>query len=231
MPEFLPGYEDRFFDIIEDSEAADPRSLQREIGPSGLGNDCMHCLACDIFQIPRAENRREIWNQAVGRACHEAMQTRLLKVNEAQGRVVYLPERKVWVGDLAGKRIGGTADCYDVDEGIVVDWKFPGDKSMDWVRQHGPSESYRRQPHLYGLGYENEGFEVRAVMILFIPRNDRTVRNSFAYKVPYDRELALATMDRAQRLHDTVMSGGGPATVIPRLKRKKYCISCPEYPL
>lgn len=226
-----PEYEAKFFDLIEHGAANDERSLQKRIGPSGLGNECIHCLACDIFQIPRAENPREIWNQTVGHALHHHMQGLLLAANEAAGRELYLPERKVYVGDLGPDRITGSADAYDVDEKIVVDWKFPGDKSIAWVRKGNISPTYQKQPHLYGLGYENEGFEVRGVMVLFIAITERTVRAAVAYKAKYDRQLAEDTMTRAQRLYDTVVRDGGPAQVIPRLKRKPGCLSCPDYPI
>jgi hypothetical protein len=230
-----PEYEAKFFDLIEDDANGDARSVQTRIGPSGLGDDCIHCLACQIFQIPKQENPREIWNQTVGRALHNHMQGILEQANERAGGQLYLPERKVYVGDLGPDRITGTADAYDTREKIVVDWKFPGDKSIAWLRggrlEDRIKETYRRQPHLYGLGYENEGYEVRGCMVLFIPITERTVRTAIAYKVPYDRQLALDTMARAQRLYDTVVRDGGPAKVIPRLKRKPYCLDCPRYPL
>ena len=226
-----PGYEAKFFDLIEQGEARDDRSMQTRIGPSGLGDDCIHCLACQIFQIPKTENPREIWNQSVGRALHNHMQGLLEQANQRAGRQLYYPERKVYVGDVGPDRITGTADAYDIDEKIVVDWKFPGDKSIAYVRKGNIKETYRRQPHLYGLGYENEGFEVRGVMVLFIAITERTVRTAVAYKVPYDRQLAEDTMNRARRLYDTVVRDGGPGKVIPRLKRKYGCLDCPRYPI
>jgi hypothetical protein len=217
--------------MIEEAAAEDPRSLQKQIGPSGLGGDCIHCLACAIFQIPKREDPRDIWNQTVGHACHHWMEQQLLAKNAAAGRTLFHPERKVYVGDIGPMKIHGSADCYDVEEQVVVDWKFPGDNTMSKVRQGYISESYRRQPHLYGLGYGNEGFEVRGVMVLFIPRNDRTVRNAYAHKVNYDRTLAEDTMDRANRLYDLVIRDGGPAAVIPRLRRDEHCWDCPRYAL
>ena len=224
-------YEDKFFDLIEGGMANDARTLQRRIGPSGLGTDCIHCLACGIFQIPKPENPREIWNQAVGHACHAWMEQRLIDANTAAGRDVYYPERKVYVGDIGPDRITGSADCYDVDEQVVVDWKFPGDNTMAKVRKGKITATYRKQPHLYGLGYLNAGFEVRGVMVLFIPRNDRTVRFSHAYKVPFDRTLAEDTMARAQAIYDLVIRDGGPQEVIPRLRRDPDCWDCTRYPL
>lgn len=224
-------YEDKFFDMIEDGMANDERTLQRQIGPSGLGTDCIHCLACGIFQIPKQENPREIWNQAVGKACHDWMERRLLATNEKAGRQIYLPERKVYVGDIGPQRITGSADCYDIEEQIVSDWKFPGDPTMAKVRKGHITSTYKKQPHLYGLGYALEGYDVRGVMVLFIPRGDRTVRNSHAYKVPFDRALAEDTMARAQQLYDVVTRDGGPQEVIPRLRRDPGCHDCLRYPL
>lgn len=34
--------------IIEDHITNQPRSLQKEIGPSELGTDCLHCLAARL---------------------------------------------------------------------------------------------------------------------------------------------------------------------------------------
>jgi hypothetical protein len=227
-----PGrYEDKFYELIEASANGEPRTTQTKIGPSSLGTDCIHCLACGIFQIRKPPDGRRIFKQWVGNQCHEGMQKILEKANMEAGRQLYYPERKVTVGMIGPMVIKGTADCYDVEERIVVDWKFPGDITVDKARRGNIATTYKKQPHLYGLGYENAGVTVKGCMVLFLPVTKGTAREGVAYKVAYSRSLAEDTMARANALYDAVLANGGPEHAIPKLKRDPGCYDCLKYPI
>lgn len=67
-----------------------------------------------------------------------------------------------------------------------------------FVRE-GLSGQYRAQPHLYGLGYEREGFEVNNVAVVFLPRGGQ-LRNARIIAERYDRDIALKAMERYDRI-------------------------------
>jgi hypothetical protein len=99
--------------------------------------------------------------------------------------------------------LAGTADLFDVRDGRVVDFKFPGATAFSGYKKNGPSAVYRTQAHLYGLGYANSGFDVQEVAIWFIPRSSSFAK-SFVWSEPFDEALALAAVDRLERIRDAV---------------------------
>lgn len=224
----MPAYENMFYDMIEDSMANDSRTLQRAVGPSGIGTECYHCLGCMIAQVPKMESRQEIWNQWLGKAGHDRMEQILQGVNEDAGMELFLTEKRVpvgWVGDFL---LEGSADCYDVQNEVVIDWKFPGDNTLRKVKSGKISPTYRTQAHCYGMGFENLGYPVSRVMVLFLPRNARTVREAVPFIEQYDPNVALAALKRADDIY-RLMYEYGSKNVIPRLKRAPGCYDCSRY--
>lgn len=228
------GYARKFAQMIVDDANGTDRTLQRQIGPSGLGNPCFHCLACELMELPQTnakpDRENEVMANWVGTQAHTGMDRILNAVNTKAGRELYLPERRVYVGDVGPLRIEGTADCYDVDEATVVDWKFPrSDYTIQNARKGRIKEQYRRQPHLYGMGYENAGYKVKKVCVMFFPTTARTPFEGIPYMVPYDRSLAEQTLDTARSLYQ-LMERDGTEQAIRRFKRDPGCFDCTKYP-
>ena len=55
--------------IIEDHITNQPRSLQKEIGPSELGTDCLHCLAARLAGWEKRQSAA--WLPFIGTCVHE----------------------------------------------------------------------------------------------------------------------------------------------------------------
>ena len=55
--------------IIEAHIANQPRSLQKEIGPSELGTDCLHCLAARLAGWEKRQSAA--WLPFIGTCVHE----------------------------------------------------------------------------------------------------------------------------------------------------------------
>lgn len=219
--------------IVDDANGTD-RTLQRQIGPSGLGNPCFHCLACQLMEIPQTkvkpERELEVMANWVGTQAHAGMERILTTLNRRAGRELYIPERKVYVGDIGPLRIEGTADCYDVDEQTVVDWKFPrSDYTINNARKGIIKPEYQVQPHFYGLGYENEGLPVKQVCVMFFPTTAKTPFEGIPYLVPYDRGKAERSLDIARGLY-SLMERDGAEYAIRRFKRDPECWDCARYP-
>jgi len=168
-----------------------PRSLQQHLGPSEAGVECDRQLAHKIAGSPEINGDGDPLPSMIGTSMHTTMEDVAEKWNEHHygGQKIWLPENKVKTP------IPGTSDLYHVKRRTVIDWKFPGATRFKHYVEHGPSKQYREQVHLYGLGMEDEGYEVEFVAIMFIPRAGR-LRSSHLWMEPYDRQRALRTAER-----------------------------------
>lgn len=143
-----------------------PRSLQQEIGPSEIGEDCLRKLAYNIMRETALNQGGDPLPSIIGTAAHTWMEDACNLWNEHLGRTRYIAEAKFEI--VPG--MPGHCDCYDIDTRTVIDWKFPGATKMKEYKDKGPSYMYRAQAHLYGKGWANLGAEVDEVAIAFFPR-------------------------------------------------------------
>ena len=65
--------------LIEADIQNAPRELQREIGPSELGTDCVHCLAAKLAGWP--ERRSPGWRPFIGTCVHEHFEQMFRELN------------------------------------------------------------------------------------------------------------------------------------------------------
>lgn len=219
---------DEYRHIIETSIADQPRSQQVRIGPSELGTDCNRCLAHKLAGVP--EKREVAWLPWVGTAVHTQLQDVFLAFNAAAGAVRFLTETTVSVGDVNGVEITGSSDLYDLVTAEVTDWKCVGKTTLTQVKRHGPSETYRRQGHLYGRGFNRRGLPVDRIRICYLPRNEPTLANAFIWDEPYDEQVALATLARADAMAKAV-DALGVAAIVTTLPPTAGCHGCARYPL
>lgn len=222
------AYESVLYDLIEQHMAADPRTLQTAIGPSGVGTDCFHCLGAMIAEEPSLETNEDRWLTYIGKAVHEQLAKAAELANTRLEVPRWLVEHRVRPGMILDRPLEGNADCYDRDEGRVIDWKVVGDATLAKVRRGLVSPTYLRQIDTYGLGFENEGYEVNHTTIMFLPRNRYRLREGIAVHRPYDQENALATLKRANDIA-TLLRDRGADYVLPRLKRDPNCLDCPRF--
>lgn len=206
-----------------------PRSQQTLIGPSEIGIGCDRCLAKKLAGMQ--EQAEPAWYPGVGVAVHNwAEQVILMIIKHRHGHrfADAIPEQKVPVGILANRLIEGTADLFDPMTATVVDYKVQGANTQKKLKSSGPGAPYRPQVHLYARGYELLGYDVRNVSILSIPRSEPTLRHSHFWHEPYDRQVALDALERAERIYQITQLGGEAA--IKALERGPGCYSCPKLP-
>lgn len=180
-----------------------PRSLQTRIGPSGIGNPCSACLLCHFAGVPKTEELP--WLSFVGTCVHNGLQD----IFGADDR--WLVEHEVTVGEINGEPITGHADLYDTATGNVYDWKIVGKSTLDKVRRHPLAKSkpeYHIQRHLYGVGFEAQGFPVNEVVVVFLPRNDISIDRLHIDAEILDPDVATVAMQRASDLHDQLQQVG-----------------------
>lgn len=168
-----------------------PRHLQKALGPSQVGHPCARNLLAGLMASPALNPQSDPLPSYIGVAAHKSMEEAAKLANEKLGRVRWLPEMRVTITP----GLSGTCDLYDVDTNTVIDYKFPGPSRMTHYRKHGPNPTYYAQAHLYGKGYLNMGFPVKAVGIWFLPRGGQ-LASSKLWTEPYNEEVVSKTVDR-----------------------------------
>lgn len=222
------AYEETLYAVAEQYMAVDPRTLQTAPGPSGLGTDCYHCLGALLAREPKIEEPGDGWLTFIGKCVHEGMARACEYDNQQRGTPRWLIEQRVTVGTVGDETIEGNSDAYDLEDDGVVDWKITGANTIARVRRYGPSMVYLRQVHLYGLGMKNAGLNPRWVNIMFLPREDRRMRGGILVRMPWEEEIALATLKRADDIARLGKEHGWDY-VLPRLKRDPHCFDCVRY--
>lgn len=220
--------------LIVDAITNQPRSLQRTIGPSELGNPCDHCLAARLAGWTKHEKQTP-WLTVIGTAMHAWLENQFENINktykQAHGTDRYLTERRVKVGMIGGTEIWGSTDLVDLQARMTVDWKIVGDRSLRKYA-HGPSPTYRAQAHLYAKGWNDTGTPIEHVSIYFLPRN-RPMDAGHWWHEPYDPALAQTTLDRAawlaRNLEALAPIPKARDAWISNLPREPGCWDCSKY--
>lgn len=205
--------------IVEHAILNTPRALQTRIGPSSLGSPCDPCLIAELGGLKPADPYAP-WLPTIGTAVHEWLETTLINHLATTGTDRWIPEGHVTVGTVDGQPITGHSDLYDTHTGTVVDYKIVGVMSLRTARAEGPKLTYQRQAHLYGRGWVNAGYPVNKVAIWYLPRNGVRVGDGLYWEEPYDEQIALDALARADmfaaaiRLYgaETVLAMAGPHT-------------------
>lgn len=216
--------------LIEHAIANAPRTLQEEMGPSELGMPCDRKIGYKLLRWPQVNTGQPLaWKAFIGTAVHSALQVILATANytlpnwKVDGVDRYLVEEKVTVGHVNGDDIDGSCDLYL--DGLVLDWKIPGDEQLRKYKKEGPGEQYRKQAHLYGYGWAQRGYPVHHVAVYFLPRNQQW-RQRYVWHEPYDPQVALDAVAKVDGIAK-LTAALGPAA-LPLLKTgDAFCRSCP----
>lgn len=192
---------DTYLDMIIDSIVNQPRSLQKRIGPSEMGQDCSRAILHRL-NGDREERRNDVpWKPTIGTAMHTYLEDVFYKASEPgqlqAGR--WLVENRVTVMQLLDETISGSTDLFDAWNRVVMDHKVVGNFMLRKYRTGGPSNQYRAQAHIYGYGWKQKGYDVQMVAICFLPREGE-LSDSFIWTEPYNEQVALDAIARCQQL-------------------------------
>lgn len=200
MPGGVEEAKKAIMSVIEDAITNHPRSLQKTIGPSEIGTECDHCLAAKLAEW---EQVREggAWLPTVGTAVHTWLEEAAFRrvMLDAFGRPRYLMERKVAVGAIGGVEITGSTDLVDLVRGMTWDWKIVGATTLKSAKS-GPSLRYKIQQMLYARGWRRLGINITHVGIAYLPRNEVSLRKAVLWTAPYDEQLAVDALARADAM-------------------------------
>lgn len=216
---------------IREFAASRPRSLQKEVGPSQLGNPCDHCLAAALAGWEKVEAETP-WLPLIGTAVHALLLEPYLG---AWLESEWLKESRVNVGQVAAEPVSGNADLFHTPTGTVVDLKIVGATTLNEARRHGSKAQYRAQVNLYGKGFRNAGYDVTTTILAYLPRNSMRLSDAFFDVQPYDEGIAADALIRANQLAAAIktyehVSVKARDVFIDALPRAAGCYDCARYP-
>ncbi len=192
--------------LIVDAANNAPRSLQKRIGPSEVGDPCERKLTYKVLDWPETATGGDPIASVLGTGFHAWMEEAFAarQTALADGRPRYKVEERITVRDspIETAKLTGSSDLYDRATGTVFDWKLVGVSTMDNYRRKGPGPQYRIQAHLYGLGQENAGETPQRVAIVFVGRYHEL--RVHVWTEPYQRQIALDALERLDRIRDHV---------------------------
>lgn len=229
--------------LIEEHIQNQPRSLQKRIGPSEIGEPCTHCLAAKLAGWEK--NDTVAWLPFIGTAVHAYLENLFTNINAEEvtkGRgETFWCEQKVTVGQIAGVDISGSTDLYmptqlgTSNTGMTVDWKIVGANTLTQVRRdHEPSLKYVTQAHLYAKGWNDAGYKTSHVCVYFMPRNAMSLNDGYIWVDEYRPQIAQAALERANRLATNIAALETISTEardkwIRGLDREPGCWDCKKY--
>ena len=183
---------DRIKTIVNNRSANAPRSQQKRLGLSEVGEVCVRKTSYKLLDWEKTNPATDPWASISGTAIHTWLASAFEQFPEQ-----YLVEHFV----KADEERSGTADLFDKVNKMVIDHKCVGAAAMKSRKKDGMTHQQRVQINLYGLGIENEfGIgSVEKVALAFYPLGGR-LDGLHTIVEPYNRQLAL---DAIQRLDDT----------------------------
>lgn len=188
------------FYAYSNRKTSDNRSAQTTLGPSEIGTPCDRRLAMALMGVSPVNPGGDGWAAFVGSCTHVGMAEIYSFADAGTGR--YAVELPVFLGVPTVPR--GTTDLLDRRDGTVVDWKVMGKYSLDKFKKEGPSETYRTQAHVYGLGAERGGEKVRNVAVVGLPRAGSSLDEMHVWTEKYDRKFAQDALKRVEVIANDV---------------------------
>jgi len=171
-----------------------PRSLQRAIGPSELGDPCDRKLAYRIAGVEQV-NFGDPWPAIVGTSIHDWLERAINRYQSTVKDLGYLTECRVYPDPM----VKGRSDLFHVPTGTVVDHKTSGADGMRKIRKGIIPDGYRTQVQVYGLGHRRAGREVKSVALIFYPRSG-WLDDAYVWVEPYDEQVAVVALRRLYRI-------------------------------
>lgn len=185
----------RLLEMILYADREDPRSKQKEIGPSEIGVACDRRIAYRLSGLPEVNKGGDPWPATVGTAVHAWLKGAVDLWTGAHGPN-WKTEQTIPFPDFGGV---GHGDLYRYDKGTVIDWKTASKDVMKKVADKGPPEKHRIQVHIYGYGYMQMGYQVERVALAFVPRAG-WIKDMFIWSEPYDQQVAVQAIQRMYRV-------------------------------
>jgi len=188
---------ERIKNVVNHRSANAPRSQQKRIGLSEVGEMCVRKTSYKLLDWKKTNPSTDPWASISGTAIHAWLADAFNDAYDGEENKLYLVEHPVRVT----AELAGTADLFDIENKMVIDHKCVGATAMKSRKQGGMTHQQRVQINLYALGIEREfGVgSVEKVALAFYPLGGR-LDGLYTIVENFNRKLAL---DSIQRLEDT----------------------------
>lgn len=209
--------------IIVQAGQWSPRSKQIAIGPSEIGHECTRRLAYKLLDWEKInEGGNGSWSAQVGTAIHAYLA-------EVFGKLEgYEVEQRVTIRS----GLSGSIDLFDVNRGIVMDWKTTSAKQIETRKKEGATPQQLIQTQLYGYGKAQQGVQVNHVALVYLPTSG-SLDDMHLEMYAYDEQVALDALARIDSLYtllSTVDVESNPKMwdLIPA-EPSRLCSYCPYF--
>jgi hypothetical protein len=210
-------------EIISKAGQWSPRSKQIAIGPSEIGHECSRRLAYKLLDWEKInEGGSSSWAAQVGTAIHAYLAEIFGKIEG------YEVEQRVTIRS----GLSGSIDLFDVNRGIVMDWKTTSSKQIETRRKEGATKQQLIQTQLYGYGKAQQGVVVNHVALVYLPTSG-SLDEMHLEMYEYDEQVALDALARIDSLYtllSTVDVESNPQMwdLIPA-EPTRLCSYCPYF--
>lgn len=181
-----------------------PRSLQVEPGPSEIGHPCTQRLARKKLDWTKVNEGGDPMASIDGVAFHAWVAEAFTGASTDDG-IEWLVEKRLQIAP----GLAGSCDLarHAVKAGIldVFDWKRSSASRIEKYQTEGIPPEYAAQTQLYGYGFEQLGYTVRDVALVFIPRGGQ-LDDMWIHAAPYDRSKAVAALDRLEAITQALIA-------------------------
>lgn len=206
---------DMVLDVVNYTATNHPRNLQTAIGPSEAGSECVRHLAHKLAGTPTDRDIHDPMPSILGVAFHDWMANTFMAENERLVKAGkpprYLVEHRVYPDPTRSVMPrGGSSDNFDTWTGTVIDWKLLGDTQHRKYVGGYVSDKYEGQMDTYGLGFANEGWDVKNVALCVFGRA-KPLRELYVYSRPWNRANAERIVSRLQKVALVVGAGVSPS--------------------
>ena len=197
--------------MLNEYDSRRPRSTQVEVGPSSVGG-CHRRLWHELAQTPPT-NEGDKLGAILGTFIHSNLEE-VIRAEDPWGEQFELEI------EVATDEIKGHVDCYDKINQRVIDWKTMKKNGARYFGANNRQQVWQIQ--LYGYLLEQNGYTVKEVALVGIPR-DAKMSDILTYTEPYSPEKAEEALNHLRNTKKMVEIGEKPSPEKPLAFCADFC--------
>jgi hypothetical protein len=182
---------EKILEVIRWRDARNPRSHQRNIGPSELSSPCDRRIGYRMVGVPAVNTTLDPWPAIVGTAVHDWLEQAFLDYIRSTTSGEWITEQQLTLSD----DVTGRSDLFNIPRGIVIDYKGASPDKMKKIKADGSPGNYRTQLQIYGRGYEKLGYKVNRLALVYFPRAGN-IKDLYVDMFDYDPNVAILSLAR-----------------------------------
>jgi hypothetical protein len=221
-------YKHELLGIIQEGIDKHERSHQVQVGPSEVGG-CARKLVWKLAYGGDGEGPGG-WAAHKGTLMHAWLDEQYKECGRLMpdGTERFMSDMKLT--PVSPDVAGGTLDLYDRLHQRVVDWKVPGDGTMDKARANTLSRGYFVQAQIYAYGLVSAGHSVTSVGLMFLAQcGDDLHKKAVARFWKYDERVAQMAFEHVARYRKLLEIAPVSKVLAMAPTMSDFCQNCPVY--